>query len=97
MDAGFEFVNDAKVIGVLDDPHFSLGGAAHDVGGLEITGAKSAEANAGEIHGEGDGKEGHGSRHGETRLQHGLANGAEGVGEAGAEGDDVGGEDRLGS
>ena len=57
MDAGFEFVDDAKVIGILDDPHFSLGGAAHNAGGFEIAGAKGAEPNAGEIHRKGDGEE----------------------------------------
>ena len=96
-DAGLEFVDDAKVVGVADDLRFGLVGAAHDAGGLEVAGAKVAEANAGEIQGKGDGEEGHGGGHREARLQHGLAEGAEAVGEAGAEGKDVGGgEGRLG-
>ena len=59
--------------------------------GLKSLARSCAEANAGEVQGKGDGEEGHGSGHREARLQHGLAERAEGVGDAGAEGKNVGG------
>ena len=90
-DAGLEFIHDAKVVGVADYLRFGLVATAQDAGGLEVAGAKLAETNAGEVHGEGDREEGHGGSHRETRLQHGLAEGTEPGGDAGAEGKDVGG------
>jgi len=95
-DARFEFVDDAKVIGVLDHSRLSLEVAALDVGGFEVAGAKIGEANAGEIQSEGNREEGHGSGHCKPRLQHGLAERAEALGDAGADGNDFGGgEDWL--
>ena len=71
-------------------------GAAHEAGGLEVAGAKLTETNAGEVQSKGDGEEGHGGGHREARLQHGLAERTEAVGDAGAEGKDFdGGEGRL--
>ena len=95
-DAGLEFVDDAEVVGVADDFGLGLVGTAHDAGGLKVAGAELTEANAGEIESEGDREEGHGCGHGETRLQHVLAERTEAVGDASAEGKNLGGgEGRL--
>ena len=67
-DARLEFVDDAQIVGVADDLRLGLIGAAHEAGGFEVAGAEFAETNAGEIEGEGDGEEGHGCGHRETRL-----------------------------
>ena len=90
-DAGLKFVDDAKIVKVTHYACFGLGGTAHDAGRLEVAGAKVAETNAGEVEGQSDGEEGHSSGHRKARLQHGLAERAEATGDAGAEGDDLGG------
>ena len=95
-DAGFEFVDDAKVVGVPDGARVGRVGTAHEAGGLEVGGAKLAETNAGEVQSKGDGEEGHGGSHRKPGLQHGLTDRTEAVGDAGSEGKDFdGGEGRL--
>src|SRR6266851_1988603 len=76
-DPRLELIDDTKVIGVADDARLGLIGTAHDAGWLEIAGVNIAEANAGEVHGQGYGKERHGGRHGKTGLQQRVADGTE--------------------
>ena len=90
MDAGLELIYDAEIVVVADHVGVGLVEAALETGGAEVAGAQLAEPDAGEVHGERDGEEGHCGGHGEPGLQQSVADGTqiEG-GEAGAEGDDV--------